>query len=217
MALVAPAPTTTQTGTAAGLADEAAIQRTAVALREKGYAVEIAATRDEARRLILDRIPAGAEVSQGASMTLDDIGVTAELETPGRYDAVRVRTRSMDRSDPEALREMRKIGTTPDFWLNSAQAVTEDGRFVFVSNTGSQLGALAFGAGTVILALGVNKIVPNLETAMARIDDHVLPLENARMQGLYGVDSEIKKVLIVNKEFRPGRIAVVLVREALGY
>ena len=59
--------------------------------------------------------------------------------------------------------------------------------------------------------------MPNLDAAMARIEEYVLPLENTRMQGLYGVDSEIKKILIVNKEFRPGRVTVVLIRESLGF
>ena len=111
---------------------------------------------------------------------------------------------------------MRKVGGTPDYWLNSAQAVTEDGRIVVVSNTGSQLGPIAFGAGTVVFAIGVQKIVPDLETAMQRIDEFSIPHENVRMQAAYGVNTQLNKVLIVNKEFRPGRFAVVLIREAIG-
>jgi hypothetical protein len=78
-------------------------------------------------------------------------------------------------------------GSDLAFWLNSAQAVIEDGRLVIVSNTGSQLGPIAFGAGTVIFAIGSQKIVPDLDTAFQRIDEYTFRLEDARLRGLYGV------------------------------
>ena len=37
------------------------------------------------------------------------------------------------------------------------------------------------------------------------------------MQGLYGIDSEIKKILIIHKEFRPSRFTVVLIKEQVGF
>jgi hypothetical protein len=198
-------------------ADEATIERTAAALRTKGYEVHIVDDYQTAKALVLSLVPEGAEVSEGASRTLDELGVTAAIEEPGRYDDVRVKTRAMDRSDPAALRVMRKIGVAPDYWLNSAHAVTEDGRIVVASNSGSQLGAIAFGAGQVIFAIGSQKIVADLETALQRIEEHVLPLENARMQSIYGIDSAANKILIVNREFRPGRFTVVLIREPIGF
>jgi hypothetical protein len=75
---------------------------------------------------------------------------------------------------------------------------------------------VAFGAGEVIFVIGSQKIVPDLDTAMERIEQHSLPLEHARMRGLYDIDSEIKKVLIIRKEFRPERFRVVIVREPVG-
>ena len=199
------------------LADDAAIERTVEALRAKGYAVHVVDDGAAAKDLIVSLLPEGAEVSQGASTTLDQIGVSQEIEESGRFDAVRARTRSMDRSTPEGLRAMRKLGVGPDWYVNSAHAVTEDGTIVVASNTGSQLAPLAFGAGEVIFAIGTQKIVPDLATAFRRIEEHTLPLEHGRMQGLYGVNSEIKKILIINKEFRPGRFTVVLIKEQLGF
>jgi hypothetical protein len=198
-------------------ADDATIERTADALRAKGYAIHVAETGEDAKHVILDLLPDGAEVGQGASTTLELIGVTHELEESGRFDPVRKHTRSMDRSTPEGLRAMRKLGVGPDWYVNSAHAVTEDGTIVVASNTGSQLAPLAFGAGEVIFAIGSQKLVPDLETAMHRIEEHTLPLENVRMQGIYGIDSEIKKVLIIHKESRPGRITVVLIKEPVGF
>ena len=198
-------------------ASDETIERTAEALRAKGYAVHVVDDGDEARRVILEILPEGAEVGQGASHTLEVIGVTHELEESGRYDAVRKRTRAMDRSTPEGLRAMRKLGVGPDWYVNSAHAVTLDGTIVVASNTGSQLAPLAFGAGEVIFAIGSQKLVPDLDTAMRRIEEHTLPIESERMMGLYGTPSEIKKVLVIHKEFRPSRFTVVLVKEPLGY
>jgi hypothetical protein len=198
-------------------ADDATIERTVEALRAKGYAVHVVGDRQAAKDLLVSLVPEGAEVSEGASKTLDELGVTAEIEESGRFNAIRPKTRSMDRNDPVAMREARKVGVAPDYWLNSVHAVTEDGTLVIASNTGSQLGPIAFGAGHVIFAIGTQKIVRNVEDALARIESHVLPLENQRMQGLYGIDSAIRKTLIVNQEFRPGRFTVVLIKEPIGF
>jgi len=207
----------TQTDPFGSRASDEVIARTAAALREKGYTVLVVENGDEARKVVVDLLPEGAEVGQGASTTLEVTGITHEIEDSGRYDAVRKHTRSMDRSTPEGLRAMRKLGVAPDWYVNSVHALTENGTFVDVSNTGSQLAPLAFGAGEVIFVIGSQKIVPDVETAMRRIEEHTLPLENQRMQGLYGTDSEIKKVLIIHKEFRPSRFTIVLIKEPVGF
>jgi LUD domain len=198
-------------------ADAATIDRTAAALREKGYEVHVADDLDAAKRIILGLLPEGAEVGEGASTTLDEIGVTAEVEASGRFDAIRPRTRALDYNTAEGRRQGRKLSSAPDYWLNSAHAVTEDGRIVIASNTGSQLGPLAFGAGQVIFAIGAQKIVPDLETALQRIEEYSFRLENARMQKLRGIPSAVNKILIINREFRAGRFTVVLIREAVGF
>lgn len=197
-------------------ADDATLEATVAALGAKGYDVHVAADGDDARRIVLDLLPAGAEVGQGASQTLDAIGITHELEESGRFEPVRKATRSMDRSTPEGLRAMRKAGVSPDWYVNSAHALTVDGSIVLASNTGSQLAPVAFGAGEVIFVIGSQKIVPDLDAAMRRLEEHSLPLEHARMRGIYDIDSEIKKVLVIYKEFRPSRFRVVIVREPVG-
>jgi len=198
-------------------ASDEAIERTADALRAKGYAVHVVETGEEARKIVADLLPEGAEVGQGASKTLELTGITEDIEESGRFDAVRKHTRSMDRTTPEGLRAMRKLGVGPDWYVNSAHALTEDGTFLVASNTGSQLAPLAFGAGEVVWVIGSQKIVKDLATAMERLETHTLALENVRMQGLYGTDSEIKKVLIIHKEFRPSRFTVVLIKEPVGF
>ena len=87
--------------------------------------------------------------------------------------------------------------------LGSVHAVTETGSLVTASASGSQLGPYASGAGRVILVVGTQKIVPDLEEALHRINDYVFPLENARALTAYGVNSAVNKVLIINREYLP--------------
>jgi hypothetical protein len=195
-------------------ADSAALERAADALRAHNIAVEIVSDGNAARDLLLSMIPDGAEVGEGASVTLDSIGVTEIIEKSGRYNAVRPRTRAMDRATQ--MPEIRKLGAAPDVQINSVQAVTEDGRLVGASFGGSQLAPIAFGAGRVILVVGAQKIVPDLATAFRRIEEYSFPIEDVKLQEMFGRHSAIGKILIVNQEVATGRITVILVREPVG-
>ena len=200
----------------ARLADEGTVQRTAAALREKGYEVFVVDAFASARQVVLEKLPLGAEVSQGASQTLEATGITAAIES-GDYDAIRPKTHKLDYKTEAGRTQGRKMGASPDWWINSAHAITEDGRIVLASNTGSQLGPIAFGAGHVIFVVGTQKLVKDLDTAMRRIDEYTIQLEHRRMLGLYGVTSNLSKLLIINKEVRAGRFTVVLVRQNVGF
>ena len=113
-------------------------------------------------------------------------------------------------------REMRKLGSAPDYVVGSVHAVTEEGALLIASFSGSQLGPYASGAGQVILVVGTQKIVPDLETGLRRIREYSYPLEDARAREAYGMGSAINKTLIIEGDF-PGRISVVLVKEQLGF
>jgi hypothetical protein len=195
-------------------APRAALERAADGLRAHNFEVYVVPDGAGARELLLRLLPEGAEVGQGASVTLDDLGITEIIERSGRYDAIRPRARALDRVTQ--VREIKRLGATPEYWLNSAQALTEDGVIVFASATGSQLGPIAYGAGKVILVLGAQKVVPDMQVAMARLARYSYPLEDAKMQRLYGVRSDLSKMLILARESVTGRITVILVREPLG-
>lgn len=195
--------------------DQATLERTADALRAKGYDVHLAADNDAAKAIVLGLVPEGAEVGGGASLTIEEIGVRAEIEESGRYDALRPKLWAMDRQTQ--MDEIRRLGAAPDVWLNSVHALTEDGTFVLASFTGSQLGPIASGAGKVILVVGAQKIVPDLATAFRRIEAYSLPLEDARLRAAYGMASAVNKVLVLNHEWLPGRVSVVLLPTAIGF
>ena len=195
-------------------AAQARLERTARALEANGFGVLIARDGAEARELVLGLLPEGGEVHQGASQTLDELGITREVAESGRYDAIRPRLWAMDRATQG--REMRKLGAAPDLMLGSVQAVTEDGALVVASKTGSQLGPYAFGAGKVVWVVGAQKVVADLDEAFRRVERYSLPLEHERSRAAYGVESAVNKLLVIRGEVQPGRATVVLVREPVG-
>lgn len=194
------------------VADPAAVDRAAEGLRARGFEAHVVPDGAAARELLLSMVPDGAEVGEGASATLDEIGVTEIIEG-GRYNAVRVKTRAMDRATQ--MREIRKLGSAADFQLNSVHALTEGGQMIIASATGSQLAPIAMGAGRVILVVGAQKVVPDLETAYRRLDEYAFPIEDARAQAAYGMHSSVRKLLLLNGDF-PGRTTVILIREVVG-
>ena len=195
-------------------ADRSRLERTAEALRARGFAAEIADGAEHARTLVLDAIPEGAEVHSGLSETLRELGITQEIDESGRYDSVRARLAAMDRETQG--REMRKLGAAPDYMVGSAHAITDDGIILVGSGTGSQLGAYAYAAGAVILVVGHQKLVSDLKDARRRLVEYSLPREFARMQSLGRPGSLIGKTLTLEADFG-GRITVILVPERVGF
>ena len=196
-------------------ADDVRVKRTIAALEANGITALRAADRAEAGRLVLELIPEGAEVHSGASQSLDLAGVSAEIETSGHYEPIRPRIWSMDRETQGD--EIRRLGAAPDIMLGSVHAVTETGSLLAASMSGSQLGPYLSGAGRVILLVGTQKIVSDLEEGLQRIDEYAYPLEDARAQAAYGIRSAVNKVAVINREITPGRITAVFVDEALGF
>ena len=197
------------------LADDARVARTEAALEANGIRVLRASNAAEAKRIVLDLIPDGSRVHSGASQSLDVSGIIAEIEGSSRYDALRPHIWSLDRETQAD--EIRRLSAAPDVMLGSVHAVTESGALLAASMSGSQLGPYASGAGRVILVVGTQKIVSDLEEGLRRINDYSFPLEDARAQAAYGIRSAVNKVLIINREIVPERFTVVLVDEALGF
>jgi hypothetical protein len=197
------------------VADEASVKRTVAALEANGIIVLRAPDAAAAKRIVLDLIPDGSQVYHGASQTLDVVGITDEIDKSGRYATLRPRIWGMDRTTEAD--EIRRLGAAPDVMLGSVHAVTETGSLLAASMSGSQLGPYVSGAGRVILVVGTQKIVPNLEQGLRRINEYAWRLEDARAQAAYGIHSAVNKVVIINREITPGRINVVLVDEVLGF
>jgi hypothetical protein len=196
-------------------APEQRLERAAAALTAHGFTVEILDDVAAARTRIKDLIPEGASVFTAASETLRLSGIDEDINTSGRYDAIRPRGLAMDRATQ--MDEIRRLFASPDVAVGSVAAVTETGSLVVASGSGSQLPGYAGGAARAIWIVGAQKVVPDLSTALRRVDDHCLPLESARTQVIYGWPSAVNRLLILNAEPRPGRGTVLLLREAIGF
>ena len=191
------------------------LERAASALTAHGFTVEILDDAAAARTRVKDLIPEGVSVFTGASETLRLSGIDADINTSGRYDAIKPRGQALDRVSQ--LREIWRLMSTPDVIVGSVHAVTETGSLVVASASGSQLPGYAGAAAHAIWIVGAQKVVPDLSTALRRVEDHCLPLESARAQAIYGKPSAINRLLILNAEPHPGRGTVLLLREAIGF
>jgi len=196
-------------------ANDEQIERTAKALEANGIHTLIAENGEEAKRLFFGLIPEGAEVFLGASVTLEKLGIKDEIDKSGKYDALRPRIFAMNRETQE--REIRKLGGAPDYAAGSVHAVTEDGHVLIASKTGSQLGPYASGAGQIVWVVGAQKLVKNIDEGFRRIQEYCYSLEDAHMHELYNMSTELNKILIVNREFRPNRITMIIVKEVIGF
>ncbi len=196
-------------------ASDEQIQRAASALEANGIHTLIAADGIEAKKLFFELVPDGAEIFLGASVTLEALGIKEEIDKSGRFDAVRPKMFAMNRETQ--AREIRKLGAAPDYAAGSVHAVTEAGQVLVASKTGSQLGPYISGAGKVVWVVGAQKLVKDLDEGLRRIREYVKPLENVHMQQLYHIDTSLNKIIIINREERPGRLNMIIVKEKLGF
>ena len=191
------------------------LERVAAALTANNFAAEILDDAAAARARIKDLIPEGASVFTGASETLRLSGIEEDISKSGRYDDIRSRGQTMDRATQ--LGEIWRLMSAPDVIVGSVAAVTETGSLVIASASGSQLPGYAGGSLRAIWVVGAQKVVPDLATALRRVEEHCLPLENDRAMKAYGGPSAVNRVLILNAEPHPGRGTVLLLREAIGF
>jgi hypothetical protein len=87
--------------------------------------------------------------------------------------------------------------------------------------TGSRVGAFNYAAGNLLIVIGSNKIVPTYDDAVKRTYDYCLPIESARVRIAYKVPASAVNNFVAirgpNPWGAPGRIHVVIVKEALGF
>jgi hypothetical protein len=198
------------------LATKESVDKTIQSLKTNGMDAFYLKTAEEAKKKIFEILPKNSEVFAMSSVTLDTLGISKEINESKEYNSVRTKLMSLNRETQG--KEMRKLGAGPDWTIGSIHALTEDGKALIASNTGSQLPAYAYGAGNLIWVVGSQKIVKDLDKGMKRIYEYVLPLESERAKKAYGVPgSAVNKILIVNKEVQQGRIIILIVNEVLGF
>ncbi|MGA7922760.1 MAG: LUD domain-containing protein [Thermoplasmata archaeon] len=191
------------------------LEKTVESLRRNGLTVYVEPTAADALSRFQAIVPEGAEVFTGTSRSLEETGIAELVDKSWKYRSLRAKLATMDRNNQ--MREMVKLGATPEYIAGSVHAVTEQGQAVIASATGSQLGPYSASAGKVVWVVGTQKIVRDLEEAFQRIREYAFVREDERAQKAYGKGSSISKLLIVQKELTPDRITVIFVPAVLGF
>jgi L-lactate utilization protein LutB len=201
-------------------ANKETLEKTKAALEANGFSVILAENGEEARQKALELIPKGAEVMTMTSVSVDSIGLAKEINESGNYQSVRQKLTAM-MGDKTKAREQKRLGAAPEYVTGSVHAVTEDGKILVASNTGSQLGAYIYGSDHVIWVAGIQKIVKDEDAGKKRIWEYVLPLESQRARKAYNLPNAFNsfpsKIVSFNRENTPKRITLILVNEVLGF
>ena len=196
------------------------IHKTIEAVQARGIRVTFVEAKDEALTAIHELIPTAASVMTGSSVTLQQIGLEAELKTSS-HTWWNMRAEIVAEKDPIQQAQLRKQATLAEYYLGSVHAIAETGEIVIASATGSQLPAYAFSSNHVIWVSGTQKIVPTLEDAFRRLREYVQPLEDQRLKQLFGPEARgvIGKILVFERESPLLRrnIHLILVNEVLGF
>ncbi|MFA6458923.1 MAG: lactate utilization protein [Candidatus Paceibacterota bacterium] len=198
--------------------DNDSIEKTLSSLNKNNFIAIEVKTREEALAKIMDLIPKGASVMNGASETLREIGYMDILKG-GTHGWNNLHDAILAEKDPGKQSELRRRSVVSDYYVGSAHAVTEDGQILFASNTGSQLSHLVYTSPNIILVIGAQKIVANITEAFDRLEKHIIPLEDERMKKVYGYGTSHTKTVILHKE-NPAlgrKVNVIIVKEALGF
>lgn len=185
-----------------------------------------APTRASALTQAMELIAPGSTVSQGGSITLDQCGIREALKQ--RTDITFI-----DPYDPDLSREQqlenRRRGLTADVFITGTNAITRDGILVNRDGMGNRVAALSFGPRRVIVVAGMNKIVDDIESAGARIDQIAAPMncerldrdtpcrETLRCHDCSSVGRICSVTTIIERQSDPDRFFVILTNEELGF
>jgi hypothetical protein len=146
-------------------------------LEKRRMAGSYTATADQARDEIIEMIPPGATVFRCGSMSAVGMGLWDSIAAlPG----VTLIDPYRPELSPEEAMELRRRGLTADVMIASTNAITLDGRLVNLDGMGNRVAAMAFGPKKVILVVGMNKVAPDLESAVARVKHYAAPVNNIR-------------------------------------
>lgn len=199
-------------------------QEVAKKLRERHFDAYVADSIDEARDIALDLIPTDHVVGWGGSVTIDQIGIKEALKA--RNTPVIDRSLAKDRAEGV---QMMKACLTCGTFLMSANAVSADGVLVNIDGNGNRVAALIYGPDSVVVVVGINKITPDVESALKRARNVAAPINaqrfdvktpckaNGSCANCKSVDSICCQVNFTRICRPQGRIKVIIVTQELGF
>lgn len=208
----------------ATLRNELLAQKMIQNLHRRHFEAYYCPTGSDAVEQVLSIIPTGSSVTWGGSMTIRDLGITAALKQ-GQYEVY-------DRDDvttPEEKRAVYLKAFSSDFYLCSANAITEDGEVVNVDGNGNRVAAITWGPSRVILVVGMNKVCPDLNSALARARGTAAPINSMRFDtntpchtdgrchDCHSHQCICNYIHVMRNSYPSHRHTIILVGESVGY
>lgn len=199
------------------------------ALESNHFDVYLADSVEDAGKIALETIIPGLEVksmSWGGSMTFMATGLYDTLKKDDRFETIDAYEQGLA---PAEMLERRRQSMMVDLFITGTNAVTEAGQLVNLDALGNRVAGITWGPKHVILFIGRNKIVENLDDAMFRIKDYAAPVNAMRLKR----DTPCTKTghcaecnspgricntwTITEKSHPKGRIKIVLINADLGF
>jgi hypothetical protein len=153
-------------------------KRAVEALKKRDFNALYVENQAQAKEIVLRAIPVDATVGVGGSVTIRGMGILADLKARRNKIIDHWVTASLF---SEENFELRRAQQTCDIFVTSTNAVTLDGVLVNTDGGGNRVNAMGFGPKKAIVVAGVNKIVPDLESALRRIKEVTVPLNCKRI------------------------------------
>lgn len=198
------------------------------ALEENNFEVFLADNAAQASDIVREEIlpKTGAKsVSWGGSMTFLDTGLYKSIKENSALEVLDTFDKNIS---PEENLERRRQSLLVDLFITGTNAVTETGQLINLDMTGNRVGAITFGPKNVVILLGRNKIVGDLDEALYRVKNYAAPTNAMRLdkktpcvktsycEECKSPDRICNYWTITEKSFPKGRIKVVLINEDMG-
>jgi len=199
------------------------------ALSANNFEAFVAENTDEAKSIVLEKIIpeiAPKSVSWGGSLTFVATGLYDVLKNDNDLNVLDTYDKTLS---PEESLERRRQSLLVDLFITGSNAVTESGQLVNLDMFGNRVGALTFGPKNVIILVGRNKIVPDLDEAMFRIKNYAAPVNTMRLdkktpcaktsfcEDCKSPDRICNTWTITEKSFPKKRVRIILINKDLGF
>jgi len=199
------------------------------ALEENNFEVFLADNADDAKQIVQREVlpKTGAKsVSWGGSLTFTSTGLYDAIKNHPGLEILDVFDKGLS---GEKKCELRRQTLLVDLFITGTNAVTETGKLVNLDMYGNRIAAITFGPKSVVILVGRNKVVPDVNDAMIRIKNYAAPINSMRLnkktpcvktsycEDCKSPDRICNTWTITEKSFPKGRIKVVLINEDMGF
>ena len=161
-------------------------------------------SRQEAVEEVWKYITPKTRVGAAGSITIRELGILDQLEKQGNivYDHWKPGL------SKEKILEIRKSQMTSDLFLGSVNAITMNGEMVNIDGAGNRVNSHIFGPGKVILVVGYNKIVEDVQEGIKRVKNVAAPI-NAKRLNIDVPCAKLGKCVDCNSPNRICRVVVI--------